>query len=569
MDPATFRPSKGKVVFVFVMLVLFLGASTALFLLGYSYRKKYHDMVKKDAARQRAIFLTEHARHTLEEADRLSRQPGQESTIKELCQIAMESASGGAAQRPDLEEPYYVRGRALEMLYHFEEAEADYSDALKNYAYSFASLRRGLLGLRRFSRMLLIGPAPKSAAPMVDRASEDLRLHTFHLGKFAGDEAQKALPTLAVGFLYGEYPETVQAYDFASSMNPTEWMCGYILGLALFQLDRREEALKAFDAASAICPYAAEPHAFRGVVLRKLNRLEEALESLSTALRLDDQFIEAVYARAQVLMDARRYDDAKGDFDHCLKVRPTMTEARLQSAIAGYEWWRRTGRSDAALIEKALEDLERVIAEAPENVDARLARAKAYVERGELERALPDVNAVLDRNPKREDALKIRAKIHVQRKNWAAADQDLSTIGDLRERARVRALAGRFDDALADLDLLLLKDAKDTSVILERGRIQILAGRLEDATATLDKLSETHPNLPRVKVLRAEILLAKKDPQGALKLAEEAVTSDPQLGEGYLVRGFARLALGEKAGAQADFEEAVKHNPALADRVPR
>lgn len=564
--PRVFRPSRAKVVVVSATGLLLLVSCTVLFLFALNYKRRYGEMVRKERARLDAGLHLEFARDNLARAERFARRPESDpAEIKEICEIAVTATSRAAGLRPDLEEPYLIRARALEMQYRFEEAESDCNQAIANYKFSYAWYGRGFLGVRRTVRAQIAGTASKAAG---ERWAEDLRRHIHHSQGDLQDDRNRFVSNLGVVYLDGNYAAVQPLADNAARLDPSEWMVPLLKGAALFHLGKPEAALEPLDEAVRLMPYAAEPYAWKAVVLWKLGRLPEAIEALNLALKRDEQFFEAVHLRGFVLLDSRRFEDARADFLFCARLRPSFLEGRTLAALAGLEWWLRTGRKDAELHRKILEELDAVIAADPGHVEARITRARARLEAGRAAEALPDADAALAKEPNRREALELRARIHAARRDWAAADRDWSELGNLRERARVRTSAGRFDEAIADIDTLLSRDPKDVSLHLERARIQLAAGRPDDAIATLDRLAESHPNLARAKVLRAEALLAKKDAEGAIRLATEAFLADAQLAEALIVRGKARLALGKKAEAEEDFRKALEINPELKDRIP-
>ncbi len=561
--PRSFRPSRAKIAVVLLTLALLLATCTTLFILGYRYKRKYGEMLRRESARANAAMLLEYARDNLARADRLSRRADSDpADIKGLCENGLAAASKAAALRPDLDEPYFVRGRALEMQFRFEEADADYTEALRKNLRSFARYHRGFLDLRRHLRASLVGPSPEGP---VNRAREDLRLYIHHSQGDIKDDRNEFVALLGVAYFSGNYASIPRLADNASRFDPTEWLVPFVRGAALLRLEKLEPALEAFDEAARLLPYAAEAHAFRGLVLRRQGKLPEAIEALNVALRQDEQFPEAVHLRGLSALDARRFDDARRDFLFCAKLRPSFLDARIQAASAGLEWWLRTGRKDAELLRSLAQELDAVVLDDPSSTDARVARARVLLESGNVDAALRDADAALTKTPGRKDALDIRARIHMARRDWAAADRDYTELGNLRERAHVRMLAGRYDEAVADVDLLLLKDPKDVSLHLQRARILLAAGRPDEALATLDR---SQANVPRAKLLRAEAMLAKKDAPTAIRLATEAFASDSQLAEALVVRGKAHLFLGNKEAAAEDFRKALEIDPGLKDRLP-
>lgn len=126
-----------------------------------------------------------------------------------------------------------------------------------------------------------------------------------------------------------------------------------ILGIALLNLDRPEEALAAFDAALLQAPDMAEAHNGRANVLRRLGRIEAAIIGYSQAIACNPAFAGAYNNRAVAWQYLRRIPEALADYDAALARAPAHADARWNRALvkllegdylqgwADYEWrWR-------------------------------------------------------------------------------------------------------------------------------------------------------------------------------------------------------------------------------------
>lgn len=126
-----------------------------------------------------------------------------------------------------------------------------------------------------------------------------------------------------------------------------------ILGIALFNLDRTEDALAAFDAALALAPDMAEAHNGRANVLRRLGRTDAAIIGYSQAIACNPALADAYNNRAVAWQSLRRIPEALADYDAALARAPAHADARWNRALvkllvgdyrqgwADYEWrWR-------------------------------------------------------------------------------------------------------------------------------------------------------------------------------------------------------------------------------------
>ncbi len=149
----------------------------------------------------------------------------------------------------------------------------------------------------------------------------------------------------------------------------------HLRGLSLSLLHREEEAIQAFDRALALNPRYLEAHIHRGLVLNHLGRTEEAAQAFaaaaasegapvaglpgSVAARLANEHarLGELYAGAQVL------DEAVREYRRAVMLGPGFIDLRFRLARLLLE-------AGNPLL--AIEELEAILSERPQWVDARL-----------------------------------------------------------------------------------------------------------------------------------------------------------------------------------------------------
>ena len=86
----------------------------------------------------------------------------------------------------------------------------------------------------------------------------------------------------------------------------------YISAVALFKLQRYEEAVNRFDALLALAPQHVMAINERGAALAALEHYEAALASFAKALALQPRYAEAHLNVGKALGALKRYDEAFG-----------------------------------------------------------------------------------------------------------------------------------------------------------------------------------------------------------------------------------------------------------------
>ncbi len=136
--------------------------------------------------------------------------------------------------------------------------------------------------------------------------------------------------------------------------------CQCILGLALFKLDRPEDAIGAFNAALRLAPGMAEAHNGLANVLRRSGRVAEAILGYTQAIACDPGSADAYNNRAVAWQYLRRIPESLADYDAALARAPGHAGAHWNRALVrlltgdyargwpDYEWrWRSAMRPHA------------------------------------------------------------------------------------------------------------------------------------------------------------------------------------------------------------------------------
>lgn len=169
-----------------------------------------------------------------------------------------------------------------------------------------------------------------------------------------------------------------------------------LLGLSLALVDRPLEALTAFDRALAQNPRYIEAHLNRAVLLNGLGRTAEAEASFALAEEfgrpdatgypsiVGNRLANAHAVLAEEYRNAGALDESIAQYRRALELRPTYIDVRVALARA---------LLDAQRFPAAADELDRVLAAQPDQIEALLLRGLAAYYSG----ALNTANASWDR----------------------------------------------------------------------------------------------------------------------------------------------------------------------------
>lgn len=137
-------------------------------------------------------------------------------------------------------------------------------------------------------------------------------------------------------------------------------------GLALFGLQRVDEALESYDRALAIRPRDPKSLNNRGNALRALGRAEDAIASYDSALAMAPDFTDAFVNKANLLQDLNRFLEALACYDRALAIDPNHVAAHH---------WRGSALHNMSRFREALASYDLALSLNPDLTEARANRA--------------------------------------------------------------------------------------------------------------------------------------------------------------------------------------------------
>ncbi|MFF3323071.1 tetratricopeptide repeat protein [Streptomyces sp. NPDC002889] len=321
----------------------------------------------------------------------------------------------------------------------------------------------------------------------------------------------------------GEYEAALADSLRALELDPASAAALHGRGRTHRRLGDLDAALCDLDRALELDPGFAWTLAERGEVHRLAGRYEEAVADLDGAVGggLDHHWPLA--SRGHALLLLGRTDEALRDLDRALELRPAYVWALLRRARA------RTRRGDFA---GALADLSRAGGLAPDNPWIAGERGDAYRFAGRFEEAVAEYTRALELDPAYAWALGSRAMALEASGRPAEALRDLDRALELEpdyvwarlRRAEVCERLGDRAGARADLDrAAATANGREAWELAASGAAHALAGRHEEALADLDRALRLAPGHRPALWARAGTNLALgRTEQGLADLAELA-----------------------------------------------
>lgn len=184
-----------------------------------------------------------------------------------------------------------------------------------------------------------------------------------------------------------------------------------LLGVALNQQGRSEEALREHLESLRLKPAAAIPQNNAGVALQHLGRFDEAITRHQEAIRLKPRYPEAFYNLGTALERRGRFEEAVTNYLQAITLRPTYADAHFNLGTLQL----RLGRW-----EDARQQFERTLALAPDSPDVLNNLGLALMNLGRFDQAIQSFERAIQLKPD-DSSLYVNAGASFQNKGNAAA----------------------------------------------------------------------------------------------------------------------------------------------------
>jgi len=365
-----------------------------------------------------------------------------------------------------------------------------------------------------------------------------------------------------------------------------------LLARVRLQLDRPDAALRVLTPALEGEGSDPQLYSLAGAAQLRAGDSQAALATLGQNVRLHPTEEAPRLDLAAAYISAGRYTDALD----LLKSTPEKPSARRAALIVVATAAQR-GQPEARA------ELERLVADQPDNVELLHLAAMYFGSQREFERSRVYLARVLETAPEDTRALRGLASVEFMAGNSAGAEQALRralksepkssdlhlalsrlylTQNDLARaraemdaavtasggRAEVENAAGsllldslRFDEALARFRRAASIDPSTALYWLNAGRAQLALNQPAAARESLEKALSLHPDWMPVQSLLVLVDLRASGPSTALKRAQELRNRQPGESGALVLEGDVRMVMKEYAAAAKAYEDAERIRP--------
>jgi tetratricopeptide (TPR) repeat protein len=326
----------------------------------------------------------------------------------------------------------------------------------------------------------------------------------------------------------GKADEGEQVLKLAAQNEPKQFSFLTMLAAHYFTRGRREDTVKVLE---EIKSHAKEfPAAFlsAGDFYLRMGEYDGAVREFRDGIVKDPKQKTTYQKRIiEVLMRQGKRAEASEINAEILKADPKDNDARGLAA---------TLLLDKGDINRALTELQAVVAQAPNNAVARFNLARAHEARGELEQARQEFQKAIDLRPDYLLARMSMALLQLRRREWDGALHTSELIlaadrGNLNARLiQSAALLGekRVADSRALLDQMAKAYPKSADVYYQLGLVNLSDQRLPAAEESFRKSYQLNTANSRGLMGVVEVYLAQNKSAEALGMLQAESDKSPQ-----------------------------------------
>lgn len=201
---------------------------------------------------------------------------------------------------------------------------------------------------------------------------------------------------------------------YRREVDPIHARQSYQAGAALLKAGHYNPAIIAFDRSIALKPDFADAFLLRGKAYAGEAKADRAILDFSKVLELRPNDPPALMGRGSAYLDFKDFRSALADASRAIAADPKLAAAYNLRGMAV----RAMGDP-----RKALEDFDRAVELSPD-VDNFFQRAATYQELGEHQRAIADLNEVIARKPDEAPAYLARSESRRAAGDLKGAEQD-------------------------------------------------------------------------------------------------------------------------------------------------
>jgi tetratricopeptide (TPR) repeat protein len=412
---------------------------------------------------------------------------------------------------------------------------------------------------------------------------------------------QLALASLRAGRADGTVTALSPLLEDESSVSPSDWA---LLGAALYQLGRAEEAVAPLERSLAELPDQPQALVYLGQSLLSLGRVEEALQAFQRGARLPPpENVRFELGVVETELELELEEKARGHLESLLERHPRVArgwfllgvieanEGRHHEAARAFESAIQHGhRSAQTYLNHAVASISmgdrnaalRSLAVALER-DPSLAAAHYYsgilaLEDGQDRQGIGFLEQAASLEPDEPRAYLALAEAYLKTRRYKDAREAAATAANLSDELAPRALYWKglahhegieYSLAEASYREAIALGLDDAEVHLNLGRALYAMAKHEEALAAVADALARGPGIGEAHLLKGKIEIELRHYESALSHLERASEILPGSADVWFRKGVVHSQLSNRARAIEDWRRALSLDPDMLDTYYR
>ena len=378
---------------------------------------------------------------------------------------------------------------------------------------------------------------PKNALLLVMKADLELRDNKLDQAEKLLTAALKLAPdnqdvTAKLALLKLNLNKTDEAKKLSEkclSKNPGQPVALLVKGrLALMDKDF-DQAIKCFNKVLEKASKDPQTLYFRALAYLGKGKIKDAEDDLVTCTVQAPNFLKARLLLADIYLRERKADDSIYQTEYILKRAKDEPLALTMHA-------------SALMLKKdfpgAIKDIQKVLAQQPDNIGAKFLLARAKLAMGEKDSAEALLKEIIQKKPGYLPAFTTLVAIYMKGKS---PDKALKLCQDMEAKA-----------------------PKNAAIPMVQGRVLLALGKFQEAEKAFKKAMSLNENLVAPYVALAKIYVATGKADQAIREYRKLLEKNPNLVMAYMAIGSIEQKLGHMDKAEAAYREALKAKPDFA-----
>ncbi|MBC8014067.1 MAG: PEP-CTERM system TPR-repeat protein PrsT, partial [Methyloceanibacter sp.] len=360
--------------------------------------------------------------------------------------------------------------------------------------------------------------------------------------------------------LDNQLPKAMKMVEEVLASSPDSYRGQMLMGDLHAAQNRIAEAETAYRAALKAAPARIPPRTSLVALMVRAGEAEKAVTEVNALAKLAPGDPRTEYSRALVLIAQKKPAEAKKSLLQVLKVAPDDGPSLLLAGIVTF---------DTHAYLEAESYFRKVVEKFPDAIYPRRLLAASRLRTGQTERAMSDIQKLLAIAPNDPDILVLAGEAYLESGNVDQATRYFERVKSLKpDNSAVRtrlgqilAATGDTARAIKELEAAAATDAKSADADLALIATYLRQGEPDNALVAISALERKRPDSPISHNLRGLAYIQKKDASKARESFEKALAVEPTYFPAAQFLARMDLQDKKKENAQKRFKDLLAKDP--------